>query len=189
MPFLLAIADLTHPLSNNRSSIGMIGCYLFWTSGLRTYQPGSHRSKRKVIHDFSIFLLRCLPSFFLREGFTRSFPSSTVKLSFVYQRFNRSPFAGHLFFVRKNPKFCDDTEIRTEIRTGLLPNFFVFVFFPVQQTTSGIGHNPPCKKVFFFGLTTNTTLNVRNNQCNILSYVLAYRAFCSCCVLVFLYGD
>ena len=24
--FLLAIADLIHPLSNNRSSIGMIGC-------------------------------------------------------------------------------------------------------------------------------------------------------------------
>ena len=28
MPFLVAIADLTHPLKNNRSSIGMIGCYL-----------------------------------------------------------------------------------------------------------------------------------------------------------------
>ena len=28
MPFLVAIADLTHPLQNNRSSIGMIGCYL-----------------------------------------------------------------------------------------------------------------------------------------------------------------
>ena len=27
MPFLVAIADLTHPLQNNRSSIGMIGCY------------------------------------------------------------------------------------------------------------------------------------------------------------------
>ena len=26
MLFLLAIADLTHPLYNNRSSIGMIGC-------------------------------------------------------------------------------------------------------------------------------------------------------------------
>ena len=25
--FLLAIADLIHPLSNNRSSIGMIGCF------------------------------------------------------------------------------------------------------------------------------------------------------------------
>ena len=27
MLFLLAIADLIHTLSNNRSSIGMIGCY------------------------------------------------------------------------------------------------------------------------------------------------------------------
>ena len=26
MPFLLAIMDLIHPLKNNRSSIGMIGC-------------------------------------------------------------------------------------------------------------------------------------------------------------------
>ena len=28
MPFLVAITDLTHPLQNNRSSIGMIGCYI-----------------------------------------------------------------------------------------------------------------------------------------------------------------
>ena len=26
--FLVAIADLTHPLSNNRSSVRVIGCYL-----------------------------------------------------------------------------------------------------------------------------------------------------------------
>ena len=43
-----------------------------------TYQPGSHR--RKVAQDFSsTFLLRCVPLFFSREGFRRSFPSSTVK--------------------------------------------------------------------------------------------------------------
>ena len=40
------------------------------TSGLGTYQPGSHR--RKVTQDFSTFL-------FSREGFRRSFPSLTVK--------------------------------------------------------------------------------------------------------------
>ena len=28
MPSLVAIADLTHPLQNNLSSIGTIGCYL-----------------------------------------------------------------------------------------------------------------------------------------------------------------
>ena len=35
--------------------------------------------------DFSsTFFLRCVPSFFLREGFSHSFPSSTVKSNFVY---------------------------------------------------------------------------------------------------------
>ena len=48
-----------------------------------TYQPGSHR--RKVTQDFSsTFFLRCVPSFFSREGFSHSFPSSTVKSNFVY---------------------------------------------------------------------------------------------------------
>ena len=28
MPFLVAIADFTHPLKHNRSSIGLIGCYI-----------------------------------------------------------------------------------------------------------------------------------------------------------------
>ena len=47
-----------------------------------TYQPGSHR--RKVTQDFSCtFLLRCVPKFFSREGFSSSFPSSTVKSNFV----------------------------------------------------------------------------------------------------------
>ena len=37
-----------------------------------TYQPGSHR--RKVTQDFSsTFFLRCVPSFFSREGFSHSF--------------------------------------------------------------------------------------------------------------------
>ena len=47
------------------------------------YQPGSHR-RRKVTQDFSTFLLRCLPSFLSREGYSRPFPSSTVKSNFVY---------------------------------------------------------------------------------------------------------
>ena len=48
-----------------------------------TYQPGSHR--RKVTQDFSsTFLLRCVPSFFSREEFSHSFPSSTVKPNLVY---------------------------------------------------------------------------------------------------------
>ena len=37
-----------------------------------------------VTRDFSTVLVRCLPYFFSREGFSRSFPSSTVKSNFVY---------------------------------------------------------------------------------------------------------
>ena len=45
---------------------------------------------------------------------------------------------------------------------GALPDFLLCYFFPVQQTTRGIGH-----RVSFFGLATNDrycTLNVRNNN-------------------------
>ena len=45
---------------------------------------------------------------------------------------------------------------------GALPDFFLFLFFPVQQTTSGIGHRVKYS-VVFFGLATNA-LNVRNNN-------------------------
>ena len=38
-------------------------CVVIWTSDLWMQQPGSHR--RKVTQDFSAFLLRCLPSFFI----------------------------------------------------------------------------------------------------------------------------
>ena len=75
-------------------------CFLLIHSGHQvrwTYQPGSHR--RKVTQDFSsTFFLRCVPSFFSREGFSHSFPSSTVKSNFVYSRFNRSPPVGPFYF-------------------------------------------------------------------------------------------
>ena len=55
-------------------------CFLPIHSGHQvrwTYQPGSHR--RKITQDFSYtFLLRCVRLFFSREGFSHSFPSSTV---------------------------------------------------------------------------------------------------------------
>ena len=60
-------------------------CFLPILSGDKvrwTYQPGSHR---KVTQDFSsTFLLRCVSQFFSREGFSHSFPSSTVKSNVVY---------------------------------------------------------------------------------------------------------
>ena len=37
-----------------------------------------------VTQDSSTLLLRCLPKFFSREGFSRSFPSSTVKSNSVF---------------------------------------------------------------------------------------------------------
>ena len=43
------------------------------------YQRGSHRRNFS-----STFLLRCMSLFFSREGFSRSFPSSTVMSNFVY---------------------------------------------------------------------------------------------------------
>ena len=83
----------------------VLSFHLFWTSGLWTYQPGSHR--RKVTQDFSTFLLRCL-SFFSREGFSRSFPSSTVKSIFLRIRpfltLSFFPIGNCLYpFGRKNP--------------------------------------------------------------------------------------
>ena len=51
-------------------------CFLPIYSGRQVrwmYQPGSHR--RKITQDFSsTFLLRCMPLFFSREGFTVPFP-------------------------------------------------------------------------------------------------------------------
>ena len=66
--------------------IDVCACFLPIYSGRQVrwmYQPGSHR--RKVTQDFSsTFLLRRMPLFLSREGFSRSFPSSTVKSNFVY---------------------------------------------------------------------------------------------------------
>ena len=48
----------------------------------------------------------------------------------------------------------------------MLPDFFILLFcyfFPVQQTTSGIGHR--VNKSIFFEFVT-ITLNVRNNNHN-----------------------
>ena len=69
-------------------SVCVCVCFLPIHSGHQvrwTYQPRSHR--RKVTQDFlSTFFLRFVPLFFSREGFSHSFPSSTVK----------SNYSGHL---------------------------------------------------------------------------------------------
>ena len=63
----------------------------------------------------SAFLLRCLPSFFSREGFRCAFPSSKVRSNFVYVLHLLGIF---YFFVSKNLSSCDDTEIRTHVPTS-----------------------------------------------------------------------
>ena len=72
-----------------------VGCLSFATYSLC---PCVCVHRRKVTQDFSTFLLRCLPLFLSREGFSLPFPSSTVKSNFVYPRINRSPLVGHVFF-------------------------------------------------------------------------------------------
>ena len=71
--------------------------YILWT-----LQVGSQQEKGHIT-----FLLRYMPSFLSREGFSPPFPSSTVKSNFVYPRHNsRSPRVGH--DVRENhPSSCD----------------------------------------------------------------------------------
>ena len=46
---------------------------------------------------------------------------------------------------------------------GMLPDFLFCALFPVQQTTSGIGHPGRCFFSSFLELVTNA-LNVRNNK-------------------------
>ena len=45
---------------------------------------------------------------------------------------------------------------------GCAARLFIFIFSPVQQTTSGIGHRVKYE-VVFFGLATNTLI-MRNNK-------------------------
>ena len=62
-----------------------------------------------VTQDFSTFLLWCVPLSFLREGFSRSFPSSTVKSILctndliVLHLLGIHIYIYYLFFVRKIP--------------------------------------------------------------------------------------
>ena len=62
----------------------VVVCFLPIHSGHQvrwTYQPGSHR--RKVTQDFSsTFFLRCVPSFFSREGFSHCFSLVDCEVEF-----------------------------------------------------------------------------------------------------------
>ena len=81
----------------------------FWTSNSLDVPAGVTQEEGHTGFLIHLFFLRCVPSFFSREGVSLSFPSLTVKSNFVYQRFNRSPPVGHflfcflVFLVRKIP--------------------------------------------------------------------------------------
>ena len=66
---------------------------------------GGRSHRRKVTQDFSTFLpSSVLVLIFSREGFSRPFPSSTMKSNFVHPR--------------TNPSSCECAEIRTHVPTS-----------------------------------------------------------------------
>ena len=77
----------------------------------------------EVTQDFSTFLLRCVPLSFSREGFSRSFPSSTVKSILctndliVLHLLGIFIYIYYIYFCEENSSSCDDTEIRTHVPT------------------------------------------------------------------------
>ena len=68
----LFVCVCCHPIYSGRQTCGR-------------HQPGSHRTSPPS------FYIQCLHSFLWREGFSRPFPSSTVKSNFVHSQSNRSP--------------------------------------------------------------------------------------------------
>ena len=95
--------------------------HFFWTSGLWTNQPGSHR--RKITQNFSsIFLPWCLLYFFSREGFSRSFPSSTVKSNLCTKNLIVVHLLGIFFFMwGKIPVTGIRTHVPTSQKVSRLP--------------------------------------------------------------------
>ena len=90
-----------------------------------TYIHTYIHNRRKATQYFSsTFLLRCMPYFFSRQVFSRSFPSSsTVKSIFCTNELIVLRLLGILFFififlVRKNPSSYGCTEIRTHDPTS-----------------------------------------------------------------------
>ena len=79
------------------SCVCVFSSHSFWTSSSLDVPAGVTQEEAQ---DFSSTSLRCVPSFFSREGFSHSFPSSTVKSNFcvlTIQSF-RYPPVGHFYF-------------------------------------------------------------------------------------------
>ena len=91
-------------LVQRQPTVCVFSSHLFWTSSSLDVPAGVTQEEGHT--GFLIHLPPAVHAFILsREGFSRSFPSSTVKSNFVYSRINPSPFVGHFFIyflVRKN---------------------------------------------------------------------------------------
>ena len=59
MPFLLAIADLTHPLLKNRSSVGIIGCFALFLYILQTVDSSCPFLGKSSSMNTAICCYRC----------------------------------------------------------------------------------------------------------------------------------
>ena len=87
----------------------------------RTSRGHTGGKSHRIFHPHS-FCDACLN--FSREGFSHSFPLSTVKSSFVYERFDRSLLVGifiYLFISDKNPVYRDRTHVPTCQKVTRLP--------------------------------------------------------------------
>ena len=81
-----------------------------------------------VTQDIFTFLLKCLPYFFLREGFSRPFPSSNVKSYFVYPRYKRSSFVGHDIYILSS-FLGGRVPVRTIVSSILVKTIILYSFF------------------------------------------------------------
>ena len=115
--------------TGNRYKLLIVGCvvccHLIYSGRQacgRTSRGHTGGRSHRISHPTS----SCGALFFIfsREGFSRSFPSSTVKSIFLYLRFNRSPLVRHFYFLlffifgEEKSRWCDDTGSRTHVPTS-----------------------------------------------------------------------
>ena len=108
-----------------RLQIQNLSSHLLWTPDYTAPAGvGSYTYRRKAGLEFFVLFVFSPPSFCgaclnfsSRKGFSRPFPSSTVKSNCVYPRHNnRSPLVEH--DVRENPSWFHCAEIRFHVPTS-----------------------------------------------------------------------
>ena len=77
---MVAIADLTHPLSNNRSSIRIIGCLVtIWSVFWQMDDPESSSCRRGTGKSFTPYVLRPVAGSLQPGWFENIMPSTTAR--------------------------------------------------------------------------------------------------------------